>query len=79
MNDHETTHERRIRAGQTVRVIVWLVVLAAVVVFALVNTDEVRVDWVFDDADGPLWVVIGASAVAGAIIGFFARPRRGRS
>ena len=57
-------------------VIVWLVVVAVVVVFALVNTKKVDVDWVVSDSRAPLWVVIGASAVAGAIIGFVARPRR---
>lgn len=72
-----TFAERRVRAGQTVRVIIWLVVAAAVVIFALVNTERVDVDWVFDDARVPLWVVIGASALAGAVIGFLASPRRG--
>jgi uncharacterized integral membrane protein len=66
--------ERRIRAGQTVRVIIWLVVLAAVVVFAAVNTDKVNVDWVFDQTNAPLWLVIGASALAGALFGYVARP-----
>jgi uncharacterized integral membrane protein len=77
MNRDEMVHgERRIRARQTIRVLVWLVVLAAVVVFAVVNTDEVSVDWIVDDSSAPLWVVIAVSAVAGAIVGFFARPRR---
>lgn len=75
-NDEMTGAERRVRAGQTIRVIIWLVVLAAVLVFALVNTEKVDVDWVFDEARPPLWVVIGASAVAGAVIGYVARPRR---
>ena len=72
----KTFAERRVRAGQTVRVIIRLVVAAAVVVFALVNTEKVDVNWVFDDARVPLWVVIGASALAGAVIGFLASPRR---
>lgn len=76
MSNETTGAERRVRAGQTIRVIVWLVVVAVVVVFALVNTKKVDVDWVVSDSRAPLWVVIGASAVAGAIIGFVARPRR---
>ncbi|CAN5661368.1 MAG: LapA family protein [Acidimicrobiia bacterium] len=76
MSNETTSAERRVRAGQTIRVIVWLVVVAVVVVFALVNTKKVDVDWVVSDSRAPLWVVIGASAVAGAIIGFVARPRR---
>ena len=68
--------ERRIRASQTVRVVIWLVVLALLVVFAALNTDKVNVDWAFDTTDVPLWVVIGVSAVAGVVIGYVARPRR---
>ncbi len=67
--------ERRIRASQTFRVIVGLVVLAAVLVFAALNTDNVNVDWAFDTADVALWVVIAVSVVAGVIIGYLARPR----
>ncbi len=77
MNSNDTTYaERKVRAGQTIRVIIWLVVAAAVVVFALVNTEKVSVDWVVDEAEAPLWAVIALSAVAGAIIGFLASPRR---
>jgi uncharacterized integral membrane protein len=68
--------ERRARADQTVRVIVWLAVLAAVVIFAAVNRDDVAVDWVIDETEAPLWIVIGASALGGALIGFVSRPRR---
>ena len=77
MSSETMTHaERRVRAGQTVRVVIWLVVLAAVVVFAAVNTGDVTVDWVFDETEAPLWLVIAVSAVAGAVIGVAARPRR---
>jgi uncharacterized integral membrane protein len=68
--------ETRIRAAQTVRVVIWLIVLAVIVVFAALNTDKVSVDWAFDTADVPLWVVIAVSAIAGALIGYFVRPRR---
>ncbi len=67
--------ERRIRAGQTFRVILGLVVLAAVVLFAALNTDKVNVDWALDTADVALWIVIAVSVVAGVVIGFLARPR----
>ena len=67
--------ESRIRERQTLRVIVWLAVLAGLVVFAALNTDKVSVDWAFDTTDMPLWAVIGASAVAGFVIGYLARSR----
>jgi uncharacterized integral membrane protein len=72
-----TNADRRVRAGHSLRVLIWLAVVAAVVVFALVNTEKVRVDWVVNDALAPLWAVIGASAAAGAIVGYLAHPRRG--
>ena len=76
MSSDRTLTERRVRAGQTIRVIIWLLVAVVVVVFAAVNTNKVSVDWVVDDARMPLWVVIALSAVAGAVIGFLARPNR---
>jgi uncharacterized integral membrane protein len=67
--------ETRIRAGQTVRVVIWLVVLGALVAFGALNTDKVSIDWAFDTAEVALWLVIAVSAVAGFVIGFLARPR----
>jgi uncharacterized integral membrane protein len=71
----ESRGERRIRASQTVRVVIWLVVVAVLVLFAALNTDKVSVDWAVDTTDTPLWVVIAVSAVAGVVIGYVARPR----
>ncbi len=68
--------ERRVRAGQTIRIVLWLAVVAAVIVFGLANKEKVHVDWVVRDTQAPLWAVIVASAAAGAIIGFLARIRR---
>jgi uncharacterized integral membrane protein len=68
--------ETRVRAGRTVRVVIWLVVLAALVVFGTLNTDKVNVDWAFDTTDAALWLVIAVSAIAGVVIGYLARPRR---
>ena len=76
MSDVRTDSERSFRVGHVLHLVVWLIVLAAVVLFALVNTDKVNVDWVAQDSEAPLWMVIGISAVAGAIIGSLARVRR---
>jgi uncharacterized integral membrane protein len=72
-DDERSNGERR---GQVVRWGFWLVVVTAVVVFALANTNKVDVDWVLNSARAPLWSVIAVSAVAGVIVGFLARPRR---
>lgn len=72
----ETGHERSIRARQTIRIIVWMVVVAAVAVVAAFNTQDIDLDWVVGESTLPLWVVIAVSALAGAVIGYVARWRR---
>ncbi len=68
--------ERRIRIGQTVRV-VGLVVLALVLAgLALANQIDVEVDWLFDTTEGPLVVVIAISAGLGFLLGVLVAWRR---
>ena len=74
--DDQTPEERSIRARQTIRILVWVAAVAALVVFAAVNTQEVAVDWLFDETDLQLWVVIAGSALVGAVIGYVTRWRR---
>lgn len=77
MSTTDMTHaEKRVRTSQTVRVLLWLVVVAAIVVFALKNTERVTVDWIARNAQVPLWAVIAVSAVAGVLIGSLRRPHR---
>jgi len=76
MSDTMDRAERRVRTGQTFRILVFLVIVAAIVIFALFNTDKVSVDWVAKKSVAPLWAVIAISAVAGALIGSLARSRR---
>lgn len=54
--------------------VVFMVVVVILAVFALVNTEEVNVDFVVADADAALIVVILVSAVLGALVGWLA-PR----
>ena len=72
----ETGHERSIRARQTIRIVVWVVVVAALAIVAALNTQDVGVDWVVGESTLPLWVVIALSVLAGAVIGYVARWRR---
>jgi uncharacterized integral membrane protein len=46
---------------------------ALLVVFALVNTHEVGVDWIFDTVSAPMILVIAVSAAIGFVIGFLVR------
>ncbi|MEY2581712.1 MAG: hypothetical protein QOE09_1561 [Ilumatobacteraceae bacterium] len=77
MSDVTTTEgQRTFSLGHAIHVLVRLLLLVAIVVFALVNTDKVNVDWVARKSAAPLWLIIAVSAVAGAIIGSIARVRR---
>jgi uncharacterized integral membrane protein len=48
-------------------------------VFAAVNLDEVKVNWILGTWKTPLIVVIALSMVVGAGLGFLVSRRRGRS
>jgi uncharacterized integral membrane protein len=76
MTDVTTDGERRFGLRHVLHIVVRLLVLAAIVVLALVNTDKVNVDWVARKSTAPLWLIIAVSAVAGAILGSVARVRR---
>lgn len=72
----EDSHDRSIRARQTVKIVVLVAVAAILIALALSNTQDVTVDWLFGDADTSLWVVIVAAAAIGAVLGALARRRR---
>jgi uncharacterized integral membrane protein len=61
------------RRKVNVKLIVIGVLVALLVVFALLNTHEVGVDWLFDTVSAPMILVIAASAALGFVIGFVVR------
>ena len=71
----DATHDRHTtsathRAGASLRLALGLVLVAAIVAFAFDNRDNVRIGWVVGDADAPLVLVLLATAVVGAIVGW---------
>ncbi|HSP27923.1 MAG TPA: LapA family protein [Ilumatobacteraceae bacterium] len=72
----DDSHDRSIRARQTVRIVLWVVLAAVVIALALSNTQDVTVDWLFGNVDTSLWVVIVAATAVGALLGYLARWRR---
>lgn len=72
---HEVTSSTK-TIGETVKLAVAALILIALVLLGVANSDEVRVDWVVGDADLPLIVVILGSAVAGAMVAALVRRRR---
>ena len=51
------------------RLVAAVLALAALVVFVVQNNDTVAVSWLVVKVNWPLWAVIVASAVLGAIVG----------
>ncbi len=56
-----------------------LVVGVIIVVFAVVNTDKVKVDWIVTSTSTPLIVVIVVSFVLGLAGGYLLRGRRAKA
>lgn len=81
MNDvtHDHQHAaRQHRAGTGIRVVLGLVLLLAIVAFAVDNGDDVRVGWVVGDGSAPLVLVLLATAFVGAVMGWLLLHRPAR-
>jgi uncharacterized integral membrane protein len=72
VTEHE---ERSIRTRQTIRILIVVVLVAIVVAFAVDNSQQVEVGWLFGSGDVALWIVIVASFVVGGIAGYVAGRR----
>ena len=66
-------------AGVIVRFVLIAVVVLAIVLVALDNTDDVRIGYVFGDANAPVWIVLVLAAIAGLVVGTLLRFRRRHS
>ncbi len=72
-----------VRSGATRRAPSPRLVLAGVAglllaLIAVLNLDDVRVDWLVDSFRAPLIVVIVVGALLGFVIGYLTRAHRGR-
>lgn len=74
--DADDRTEKSIRAKQTARIVVVVVVVGLLALWAIANDNEVEVDWLIETTNAPLVVVILASAAAGFIIGLLSGWRR---
>jgi uncharacterized integral membrane protein len=76
-SDHRHGHDTARRSPvEVVKLVASGVVLLALVLFAVVNSDEVQVDYLVGNAGVPLIFVILGSAVAGALVAALIRHRR---
>ena len=80
MSDEQQVHTTKSHdAGVIARFVLIALVVVAIVLVALDNTDDVRVGYVFGDADAPIWIVLVLAAIGGLIIGSLLRFRRRHS
>jgi lipopolysaccharide assembly protein A len=68
--------ERR-PAGERARTVAMVVLAVLITLFAVLNSHEVKVDWIFGSDRAPLIVVVVISLLVGIVLTYFAE-RRGR-
>lgn len=61
--------------GRVFRLLVVAALIAAFVIVALDNRDDVRLGYVFGDVSAPAWLVIVGAGVIGMLIGWLIRHR----
>jgi uncharacterized integral membrane protein len=69
----------RILAKENRRALAGLIIGAVTAVFAVLNLDEVEVNWIFGTAQTPLIVVIAVTFLLGALTGWIAGAGRRRA
>jgi uncharacterized integral membrane protein len=63
-------------AKENRRLLYGLVIGALVALFAVLNRDDVEVNWIFGTAQTPLIIVIAVSFLLGAVVGWIAAHGR---
>lgn len=66
------------REGPSPKIIVAAIAVILLVIFALQNSDEAGIDFLFLNGRYPLWLVIAVSAVLGFVIGWAVGRAGGR-
>ena len=74
--DEHTAAVHRRDAGRIVRLAFVLVIIAALVIVAMDNRDDVRIGYAFGDANAPVWIALVLSSIAGVVVGWLVRLRR---
>jgi uncharacterized integral membrane protein len=75
MSDHSKVDVTARGIGGIVRVTIVALIIAAVILIAADNRDDVRIGYVTGSADAPLWLVLVIAGVAGVIVGWLLRHR----
>jgi uncharacterized integral membrane protein len=78
MTKPEPERRSTVKRAARSRTLAALVIAAVLIAFGVANSDEVPVDWIVTTTQTPLIIVIGVSALLGAILGFAAARRMRR-
>jgi uncharacterized integral membrane protein len=70
-------HQRRSRR-ELMRTGAWVVLAVLITLFAVLNLDKVKVDWIFGSGHAPLIIVIVISLLVGIVLTHFAERRAHR-
>lgn len=62
-------------AAQVIKLLIVVAIVAAIIVVAMDNREDVRVGYAIGDASAPIWIVVVAAAMAGMAIGWLMRRR----
>jgi uncharacterized integral membrane protein len=80
MTQHAVAEDRSLNGkardvGRGLRLLVAAALVAAIVVVAFDNRNDVRLGYVFGDAQAPVWIVLVAAGVVGVLIGWLLKHR----
>lgn len=64
-----------VAAGDVARLIPVVILLVALAAFAAANTEKTKIDYIFGDTSAPLYLVLLATALVGALIAALLRFR----
>lgn len=83
MNRHSDVDDRTVTdqardVGRGLRLFVVAALVAAIIVVALDNRDDVRLGYVFGDAQAPVWIALVAAGMVGVVIGWLLKHRSHR-
>jgi len=76
--DQVVVEKRGLTFTERLRVGVALVLGVLITIFAVLNTREVKVDWIFGSSKAPLIVVIVISLLVGGVLTYAAERRAAR-
>jgi len=80
MNDRDEIDQRtgavhRRDLAHVLRLVIVAAIVAVLVAVAMDNRDDVRVGYVVDEANAPVWIVVVAAAIGGLVVGWLLRRR----